>query len=151
MLHNNRDSCISICFISSLSDYLVHCFSSQLGTVISQKMESVRTQPAIRIPINHSNKLNDLLTCNEIITGNSVDRLDGHDLINSATPLKLEKVDIRFEGRCFQVSLSTRILRRLNRPQGSGWECAARGEGDPHCGLRTMWVQICITYMSTMR
>ena len=61
-------------------------------------MDRSPTKPLPQIIVNNANKILDPLNADGSITWHPLDRLQGHILLQSQSALKLEKVDIRFEG-----------------------------------------------------
>lgn len=55
-------------------------------------------KPTLHIFVNDSHKQQDPSDSSKKIMWHPLDRLEGHILLQSQVPLKLEKVDIRFEG-----------------------------------------------------
>lgn len=71
-------------------------------------MDPSHTKPLLQIFVNNAKKKLDPLNYDGTIMWHPLDRLEGHILLQSQFPLKLEKVDIRFEGSvllCFYYSL----------------------------------------------
>jgi hypothetical protein len=90
-------------------------------------MGSQPGQFIIRIIVKDSHKRQDPLSTEETVVWHTLDRLEGHVIIQSAVPLTLDKVDMRIEGNLSQLrqhSLKTHIKITLNRAfQGLDKRC----------------------------
>jgi hypothetical protein len=61
-------------------------------------MGSQPGHPTIRITVKDSHKRQSPLDLDETVVWHTLDRLEGHAVIQSAVPLSFDKVYMRFEG-----------------------------------------------------